>query len=34
MHIVRLINENAKKIVMIHGYGGGTATFMKMAPLL
>jgi len=26
--------ENAKKIVMIHGFGGGAAVFMRMVPLL
>jgi len=27
-------NPNADKLVMIHGYGGGAAVFMRMVPLL
>lgn len=36
IHMVRLQSQrkNAPKLVVIHGYGGGTAVFMRLAPLL
>ena len=27
-------HPNSQKIVLLHGYGGGAAVFMRMAPLL
>lgn len=27
-------SDESRKIVLIHGYGGGAAVFMRMAPLL